>query len=435
MYSRRWLRGVLGLVGVFAVLALGAGPARADAVGDATTALKTAAIYKDTAATIDGNPITFDQDKVTTALGTNVKVAILPPNLSTTAAADQITSGLSGNLVLAVFSGTKIDAGTNYVCRSYPLKQLQRIASAHSAELHSGDYTDTLVAFGQAMQSAPLPSSSACTGSAGGTTGVGTVSGSSGSGASVWPWLAGIGAVVVAAGAALGIRSSRRKKRELADAKANVMPYYDRLASDVNTLDPTGNAVARQALADASERYTSAGSQMATAQTVGQWAAVRRTALEGLQAARTARGALGLDPGPDLPPVDQPQGEQLTAAQQVDVQGTSYQGYPTYTPGAPYYFGGGGGYPGGWYTFPFWETLLIGSMFGGGWGFGGGGYNQGYDSGFDAGQQAGQQGSQPANDPGGWGGFGGNDGGWGGFSGGGDFGGGGGGGGSDGGSF
>ena len=164
------------------------------------------------------------------------------------------------------------------------------------------------------------------------------------------------------------------------------MPYYDRLANEVSTIDTADNKMARQAMADASERYTAAGSQMASAQTVQNWSVVRRTTLEGLQASQLARSELGLPPGPDLPPIDEPRGDQLSEPRQVDVEGKQYQGYPQYTPGSPYYYGGGGGYPGGWYSFPFWETLLIGSVIGGGWGWGGGGgYGAGYDSGYNQG--------------------------------------------------
>ena len=104
------------------------------------------------------------------------------------------------------------------------------------------------------------------------------------------------------------------------------MPYYDRLANEVNTLDPKDNATARQAVADASERFNSAGSQLDTADSVEKYAAARRTTLEGLYAAVTARKALGLDPGPELPPIEEPRGDQLTKAQQVTVQGQTYPG-------------------------------------------------------------------------------------------------------------
>jgi hypothetical protein len=247
----------------------------------------------------------------------------------------------------------------------------------------------------------------------------------------------GIGAVGAAGVGGLVWRRRQQAARSLRDAKANVMPYYDRLANEVNTINTLDNRRAMQAMADASERYTAAGSQMATAETVSNWAVVRRTTLEGLQATQLARQELGLPAGPALPPMDEAHGDQLTEPRTVTVEGKQYQGYPEYTPGAPYYFGGGGGYAGGWYTFPFWQTVLIGSMIGsGGWGWGGGSYDSGYQSGYDAGQRdADDSGGHEIDNggSGGWGGFGEGGGGWGGgFSGGGGSGNGGG---SDGGSF
>ena len=155
----------------------------------------------------------------------------------------------------------------------------------------------------------------------------------------------------------------------------------------MNTLDPKDNERARQALADAAERFTSAGSQLSTADTVEKVGVARRTVLEGLYASRTARESLGMDPGPPLPPIEETSYEQLDAPQQVSVQGQQFQGYPSYTPGAPYYYRGGGGVPGGWYQTPFWETLLLASVLSGGFGgFGGGGYGSGYDAGYQAGE-------------------------------------------------
>ena len=233
---------------------------------------------------------------------------------------------------------------------------------------------------------------------------------------------------------ALVWRRRRKDRRALADARAEIQPYYDRLAGDVTSLQPGSNDIARQALSDASERYNSGGSQLASASTLAQLGAARRSILEGLQATRTARQALGLDPGPELPPLVQTNAPQLSGAQQLTVGGQTVQGYPSYTPGAPYYFAGGGGYPGGWYSMPFWQTLLIAEALspGWGWGFGGwgggwGGYGAGYDSGFDAGRDSADHGSVNGGD---WGGSGGGD--WGG-GGGGDWGGGGGGGGDSGG--
>lgn len=455
MTSRRFLArlAAAGAAGLFVLAA--AGPASADPLSDASSKLTSSSVYLEPGATVYGHPVEIDEGKVSTAFGSAVKVAVFADGKS---AAELNAAGVSiakafgsQRAVLAVFSGNKIDADSNFVCGASTL--LKSAASAHSAQLRQGNYTDALVAFAGAAAKAPRKSGTSCVGAGnasaanGSNSQFGKASDSSGGGSSAVPLVAGIGGLAVLGGGAYAYSKRRKRNNELSAAKANVMPYHDRLANEVNTLDPGKNAEARQALADASERYNSAGSQMATAATVAQWSAVRRTTLEGLQAAQSARKYLGLPPGPDVPPVEEPRGEQLSQAQQVTVQGQQYNGYPSYTPGAPYYYGGGGGYAGGWYNYPFWETMLIGSMIGGGGlGWGGGGYGAGYNSGYEAGEDRASNdpgnGNADNNSDGGWGGFGGggdSGGGWGGF-GGGDFGGGGGGdfgggGGSDGGSF
>src|SRR5882757_1969712 len=197
-----------------------------------------------------------------------------------------------------------------------------------------------------------------------------------------------IAAIVIGgAGAFIGVKR-RRKRQHLADRRADVVSYYDRLGADVSNLDPGDDAVARQALADAAERYTATGSQLEQAKSDGQFDAARRTALEGLQAARAARIRLGLHPGPELPPIAPTRGDRLTEEKEYTVGDRTVRGHPDYEPGAPYYYGGGGGYGAGWYSFPFWETLLIGSALSGG--FGGWGGDGGYDRGYDSGYQAGE---------------------------------------------
>ena len=443
---------------------LGASPASADPVSDAGSTLHSGPIYIEPGAMVKGHPVQLNKSAVSSAFGSTVKVAIFADGKSIEeidAAGNAIEPQL-GPAVLAVFSGNQFDADSNLFCGTPSL--LKSAVAAHTAQMSSGNYTDTLVAFANAVSRAPHKPGANCVsgagsgssnGSSNGTSGAGSAnngfdksSGSSSGGSRVWPWLVGIAAVIAAAFGARSLGKRRRRDRELNEAKAAVMPYYDRLASEVGSLNAGGDASARQALADASERYNSAGSQMSTATTVAQWAAIRRTVLEGLQAAQTARTLLKLPAGPDVPPVDEPRGEQLSAQQQVVVQGQQYTGFPAYTPGAPYYYGGGAGYPGGWYTFPFWETMLVGSMLGGGfggggWGWGGGYGGGGYGAGFENGYQAGENDNDNAGnsgDAGGgsWGGFGDSGGGWGGFGdgGGGGFGdGGGGGGGNDGGSF
>ncbi len=229
----------------------------------------------------------------------------------------------------------------------------------------------------------------------------------------------------VGGGGALYLSRRRTRARAMEGARADVESLYDRLGADVSNLSAGDDPVARQALADAAERYTSTGALLSRSDTPGEFEAARRTAVEGLSAARLARTRLGLDPGPEVPPPPG-SGPRLDREQRVQVGDEEYDGSPTYAPGRSHWFGGGmlGGrmVPGGWYGVPFWETMLLGSVLSGGFGGGGygSGYGSGYDTGFDRGLDEGRQSS------GGWsgGGFSGGD--WG-LGGGGDWGGGGGG--------
>ncbi len=407
----RWLSGLLALLG--AILLLAPGAAAATPFDDAARSLQNSAVYLQSGATNGyGKTVTVDSAAVSDAFGTTIKVAIFAEGTTVGAAVPAVSATLPGQDVLVVFVGSKF-AVTNNCGNQLPV--IRKQVDAHLSELRAGDYTATLVAFGR---EATRCSATADSGTRSGAGSAGDSSAHTGRTVALVIGVILLVAIVVIAGYVWSRR--RRTRQQLADARAAVTPYYDRLASEVGSLHPGDNATARQALADASERFTSAGSQMASANSAASWAAVRRTVLEGLQASQTARRALGIDPGPALPPIDEPRGEQLDRERTVQVQGNEYRGYPEYTPGAPYYYAGGGGYLGGWYTFPFWETMLIGSMIGGGWGDGG--YGAGYDTGYSSGYDAAQDSADVSGDGGGDGAgtdFSGGD-----FSGGGDFGGG-----------
>lgn len=407
----RTRHGVAALLAIATVLLIGAPPAAAD-VGAATTALGTSNLYVDETA-----GATLNREAAGNALSTEVKVAVLPSGSGDPGQlARQIGQSLGGSVTVGVFVGHQFNAGSNALCAGTAGSLAKRAVADNRSQLQAdNDLTNTIADFANLVGNAKAGCSGGKASSKGSSTG----------------WI-GLGILAVLGAAAIGGLLSWRRRRDrlaLVDARASVQPFYDRLAADVGSLQPGGNAVARQALADASERFNSGGSQLASATRPAQVEAARRSLLEGLQASRTAREALGLDPGPELPPIVASQAPQLTEPQTVTAGGQQVIGYPAYAPGAPYYFAGGGGYAGGWYSAPFWQSLLIAEALTPGWGFGGGfgggyGYGSGYDSGFDAGRDSSQQdfgstGGDWGGGGGDWGGGGGDWGGGGGDSGGG----------------
>jgi hypothetical protein len=131
-----------------------------------------------------------------------------------------------------------------------------------------------------------------------------------------------------------------------------VQSVVARLAHDVHSLQPGDDAVARQAMADASERYATASSQLERARSQDQLRTAWLAAAEGLHATRLVRTRLGLDPGPApaLPPAS---GPQLQQPSRVVVDGHEHVGQPAYAPGYGHWFPGGPVgdryVPGGWY--------------------------------------------------------------------------------------
>jgi len=390
------------LAGAAAVLLLSAGaPAlAAGPVDDAVAALRTDHLY-----VAPGVDTKIDQDAVRRAIGSApIWVAVLPEQAGDPpVAARRIGEELGVNGTVGVVAGRNFGASSHLLCPGSVGGIVTQVKAENRAELsRTNDVTKLLSDFAADVIKGPQQGRECAVGSGGQTTSSGSSAGQE-RGGSVWPWVL-LGIVVVGAGAGgLYLLSKRRSRLKMLEGRrAEVLSLYDRLGSDVRTVDPKDDPVARQALADAAERFNATGSLLSHADTEGEYDAARRTALEGLQAARTARTSLGLDPGPDLPPISPPRGEQLTEDREVTVGGRSYQGHPQYTPGAPYYYAGGGGVPGGWYSFPFWETLLLGSVLTGGFGGWGGGGWGGYDAGYDRGYEAGQDAAEDRDSGGGW---------------------------------
>ncbi|MEV2237077.1 hypothetical protein [Micromonospora sp. NPDC049891] len=170
--------------------------------------------------------------------------------------------------------------------------------------------------------------------------------------------------VVLFGGALLWWRRERaaREARNLADVQADARRWYERLGGQVMNLSGEDPAV-RQALADAAERYHAAGSQLEQARSIAQYRLARETAVEGLTYIRAARLALGIDPGPPLPPLAAASGAgELTVPRQVEVQGQTFKAGPQPGQDTPYYYPGGRlrgrPVPAGWYSTPWWKTAL-----------------------------------------------------------------------------
>lgn len=205
--------------------------------------------------------------------------------------------------------------------------------------------------------------------------------------------------------------SGNRNAASLADAKADARRVIERLGGQVVNL--TGNDTAsQQALADASERFTAASSQIEQATTAKQAMLAKESALEGLYYVRAARVAMGMDPGPELETISgQKSAGVVTEDRRIEFEGRQIEASPTPTQNTPNYFPGGRvagrPVPAGWYSEPWWKPALVA----GAWGLGsvllfdalfsgmsgvdysaagfengyGTGFEQGYDAGLDAG--------------------------------------------------
>ena len=228
--------------------------------------------------------------------------------------------------------------------------------------------------------------------------------------------------------------SGNRNAASLADAKADARRVIERLGGQVLNLNGT-NEASTQALADASERFTAASSQIDQATTAKQAMLAKESALEGLYYVRAARTAMGMDPGPELETISgQKSAGAVTEDRRVQFEGREIEASPVPTdthpellPGRPGRRPSGAGrlvlravvedrlwspVRGAWARCCC-STRCSPGMGGVGYdasgfenGYGSGfdqGFDQGYDQGLDAGQDGGGDGGGWGGDGGGWG--------------------------------
>jgi hypothetical protein len=202
-------------------------------------------------------------------------------------------------------------------------------------------------------------------------------------------------------------KSGGRDATSLADAKADARRVIERLGGQVLNLTGTDQA-SQQALADASERFTAASSQIDQATTAKQAMLAKESAIEGLYYVRAARSAMGMDPGPELESIaGQKAAGAVTEDRRVQFEGREIEASPVPSQRTPNYYPGGRvagrPVPAGWYSEPWWKpalragawglgsVLLFDAMFSGmsGVGYGASGFENGYGSGFDQGFDSG----------------------------------------------
>ena len=160
------------------------------------------------------------------------------------------------------------------------------------------------------------------------------------------------GAIALAVGRS-SRASGRRSAETLADAKADARRVVERLGGQV--LNLTGfNEASKQALADASERYTAAGSQLEQARSTRQVRAGPGDRARGSGVRAGGPGGDGLDPGPEIRPLAGQGAGRLTKEREVDGQGATTRPARSRARGTPYYYPGGRvqgrPVPSGWYS-------------------------------------------------------------------------------------
>ncbi|KHO19235.1 DUF1542 domain-containing protein [Mycolicibacterium setense] len=204
--------------------------------------------------------------------------------------------------------------------------------------------------------------------------------------------------------------NGRRAAESLADAKADARRLIERLGGQVLNLTGSDDA-SKQALADASERYTAASSQIDQATTAKQAALAKESAIEGLYYVRAARTAMGMDPGPELESLTgQRAAGAVTEDRRINFEGREIEASPSPSERTPNYYPGGRvagrPVPAGWYSEPWWKpalvagawglgsVLLFDAMFSGmhGVDYGAQGFENGYGDGYSDGLAAGQDG-------------------------------------------
>jgi uncharacterized membrane protein YgcG len=178
---------------------------------------------------------------------------------------------------------------------------------------------------------------------------------------------------VVVALIAVGIvwlirQRSVKQARELDDARFEARRWVERLGGQIYILEGNNDA-SKQALADASERHNAAAAQLDRLRSPAQARQITESAYEGLYYVRAARAAMGLDLGPELPPLPgQQRAGAVSEAREIEFDGQHYSTSPEPSQRNQHYFPGGTvagrPVPQGWYSEPWWRPALVAGAWG-----------------------------------------------------------------------
>ncbi|GAC1331302.1 MAG: hypothetical protein NVSMB13_19610 [Mycobacteriales bacterium] len=231
---------------------VGAAPSAAlaaTAVQNATAALRSDPVYVDPAAEAAS---VVDADALRRQIrsgSTRIVIAVLPATAAAEAGgADALPTtigrSLGGRVTVGVLAGNSLRAASDALPSGEAATLASRAVSAQPGTgITAARVNGALRDFVSSVQRAkPLSSS-----------GSSRSSSSSGSGGGV---VAVLLVAVLLIGGGIGIYifgKRRRQRREMEGARAEVISAYDRLGSDVSTLQPGEDATAKQALADAAE--------------------------------------------------------------------------------------------------------------------------------------------------------------------------------------
>lgn len=279
-------------------------------VEDAIQHLRGDSVYLDPASNRN-----VDLDAVRRAIGDQpIKIAIIPKIDSINAVAvlpRRLAADLPGNTI-AVISGRYFYAGSETLCKGLAGTAAADAINANEAALDANntadspsDITKPLTDFVATVKASPTcPEVGARGDRYADEPGGGAAAAGPDDTATVLPWvLGGVGVLGLAAGASVLV--TRRRTRDTVVAhRDHAVALVRRLGDELAELaDLAEGDVGERDRAEAAAHHAEAQALLAGATTDGHLAAVSHLAAAGLAATRSARVALGRDPGPPVPDV------------------------------------------------------------------------------------------------------------------------------------